>query len=325
MADSPRSQAGPDRHCEPEPSLASWPDWPDYGLVNDLFPTLAGWHAQGLRFALATLVHIDGSSPRPLGAEMAISERGECAGYVSGGCVEAAVAAEALQVLETGQPRLLDYGAGSPAIDIELSCGGRIHVWVEQSWDVSAWLARWHAARVERRLFEDPLRWRGENGAQCLLRRRLPTTRLVAVGGDPVVLALSRMAPALGLELTLLRPSGPGVAPADLGHDRYDPRPLEWAVHELSLDAWTAVYALTHDADTDHLILKAALESEAFCVGALGSRRKAALRLERLAQEGIGLERLACLHSPAGLDIGAQTPQQIALSILGQVIAEQPR
>ena len=120
-----------------EPPRADWPAWPTYGLVDDLLPVLQTWQFQGRRIALATLVHVSGSSPRPVGSEMAINDRGEVAGYVSGGCVEAAVAAEALQVLDTGTPVTLDYGAGSPVLDVQLTCGGRIGIFVRALDDAS--------------------------------------------------------------------------------------------------------------------------------------------------------------------------------------------
>src|SRR5699024_8880659 len=104
----------------------------------------------GHRVALATLVDIVGSSPRPLGSEMAICDSGEVVGYVSGGCVEAAVAAEALAVIETGKPRLLDYGAGSPILDIQLTCGGRIGIFVRALADAAEHAAYLRAARDRR-------------------------------------------------------------------------------------------------------------------------------------------------------------------------------
>ncbi|AAM37737.1 conserved hypothetical protein [Xanthomonas citri pv. citri str. 306] len=93
-------------------------------MLDDLLPTLSAWQRAGQRVAMATLIDVQGSSPRPLGSEMAISADGRVAGYVSGGCVEAAVAHEAMAALRDGQPRWLDYGEGSQVLDIQLSCGG---------------------------------------------------------------------------------------------------------------------------------------------------------------------------------------------------------
>ncbi|MGH8444420.1 MAG: XdhC family protein, partial [Solimonas sp.] len=314
-----------------------WPEWPEYGLVDDLLPTLERWSVARLRCALATLVRIDGSSPRPLGSEMAINERGDCVGYVSGGCVEAAVAAEALAALADGRPRLLDYGAGSPVLDIQLSCGGRIGIFVREIAEPARYVARLREARalrVDLHVLTD-LRSGAMRLADSLpapdtdtfIKTHRPPLRLVAVGGDPVTLALARMAPAMGVETILLRPLGPQQAPGGATLLRYDRRPLTAALADLRLDARCAVYTLTHDAETDHEVLVQALLSPAYCVGALGSRRKAALRREQLRDAGVPEARIAELRSPAGLYLAgtaAHAPQQIALSIVGELLAAVP-
>ncbi|HMN28671.1 MAG TPA: XdhC family protein [Caldilineaceae bacterium] len=100
--------------------------------MREVLPEIERWQAQGKRVALATVVKVYGSAPRPLGAKMAISEAGEMSGSVSGGCVEGAVVEEALAVLQSGQPRLLEYGiADELAISVGLACGGNIQVFVE--------------------------------------------------------------------------------------------------------------------------------------------------------------------------------------------------
>jgi xanthine dehydrogenase accessory factor len=314
----------------------NWPAWPAYALTDDLLPVLERWTADHRRFALATLIDVIGSSPRPVGSEMAIADNGECAGYVSGGCVEAAVANEALAVLADGQPRLLDYGAGSPVLDVQLSCGGRIRILVREIRDGAAYIARLREARRKRHALwclthittgaSTFAEQRPQNIApDTYLHTHLPPLRLVLVGGDPIVLALLRLAPAFGIETVLLRPLGPEQhPPAEAAPLIYERRRLESALPEIALDARCAVYTLSHDADTDHAVLAWALRSPAFCVGALGSRGKARMRLDRLRAEGVSEQHLERLHTPAGLAIRAHTPQEIALSILGEVLAERP-
>lgn len=329
MADSPSLSA----------RLAHWPDWPGYALVNDLLPTLAAWTAAGRRWALATLIEVQGSSPRPVGSEMAVCEDGTVAGYVSGGCVEAAVAQEALAALADGRPRRLHYGAGSPVLDVQLSCGGGIHIYVRGVADTAGYVAECERARTGRRtlsvltrLADGAIRFVHDDDAapglsadgEHFRQRHRPPMRLVIAGHDPVTLALLQLAPAFDVETVLLRPLGPETAPP-LPLLRYERRSLEAALADFAADRYTAVYTLTHDAEADHAVLCRALRSEAYCVGALGSRRKAELRRARLRAEGFDEAQLARLHSPAGLDIGARTPQQIALSILGQLMAERPR
>jgi xanthine/CO dehydrogenase XdhC/CoxF family maturation factor len=101
--------------------------------MRELLSDIERWRAEGKAVALATVVKVYGSAPRPLGAKMAISSAGEMAGSVSGGCVEGAVVHEALEVLQSGTPRLVEYGiADELAISVGLACGGNIEVFVER-------------------------------------------------------------------------------------------------------------------------------------------------------------------------------------------------
>lgn len=100
--------------------------------MRDLISTIDAWRARGDGVALATVVATGGSTPQPLGAKMIVNSRGEFAGSVSGGCVEGAVIAEALRVIKTGKPQLIQYGiADETAWDVGLSCGGMIQVFVD--------------------------------------------------------------------------------------------------------------------------------------------------------------------------------------------------
>lgn len=316
------------------PALAHWPDWPEYGLVDDLRPGLYDWASSGHRFVLATLVEVTGSSPRPVGSEMAIREDGLVLGYVSGGCVEAAVAAEALQVLVTGRPRVLDYGDGSPTLDVRLTCGGRIRILLRepaqaQGLAETLWRARFQRQACAVLTDFDSGAWAlGEvapgpdrkTGPRQFLKTYLPVPRLVVVGGDPVALALSALAAHLGYELRLVRPKGPQAGPTP--GLPYDSRPLESVLEALELDAFTAVVCLSHDLETDLAVLAKALQSPAFHLSSLGSRRKAELKRSSLMAQGFDAEAVARVRTPAGLHLGSVTPQEIALSILAQIVAD---
>lgn len=320
-----------------------WPAWPTYGLTDDLLPVIERWAAGGHRVALATLVSIVGSSPRPLGSEMAICDTGEVAGYVSGGCVEGAVAAEALAVMQEGKPRLLDYGAGSPVLDVQLACGGRIGICVRELADAADYASRLRTARDRRQPLEVCLdletgaqqyaapgaaaegAWQGLGRASLFLKEHLPPIRLVLVGSNPVALALAQLAQPLGYEVTLVRAYGPAEPPPGTSLAHYDRRPLEQAMAETPLDAWTTVYTLTHHAEDDLSVLVRALPSPAFCVGVLGSRGKIHQRLDRLGAAGIDAAARARMQAPAGLAIGARGPQEIALAILAQIVSLQPK
>lgn len=314
-----------------------WPDWPTYGLIDDLRPTLLTWARQEKAAAIATLVTITGSSPRPLGSEMAIAASGEVAGYVSGGCVEGAVAAEARRVMETGEPAMLDYGAGSPVLDVQLTCGGRIGIFVRPILDLPAYAEHLRLARDAREAVDvvidldtgahrfEPTESDTAADGNAFRRSYLPVPRLIVIGSDPVTLALTRMGPQFGLEVGLLRPYGPSSPPRGVPLFHYDTRPLARALADLPIDASTAVYTLTHNMEDDQEILVRALQSSAFSVGVLGSRRKIIERSTLLREAGLGDEELQRLSTPAGLDIGAQNPSEIALSMLAEVVTKRPR
>lgn len=306
----------------------AWPEWPDYALVDDLLPAIRAFAADG-DVALATLVSVEHSSPRPVGSEMAIAADGRVAGYVSGGCVEAAVAVEALAALSDGAPRLLDYGVGSPVLDIQLTCGGRIGIFVRKLFGAHRYVGALSDARRDRRavtVLTDRRdgSWWIESGLRAADDRHYarvfePRLRVVVVGNDPATLALARLAPQMGIEVILLRPHGPTHPPPDTPLAAYDCRSLRTALAGLVIDPWTAFYSLAHDAEIDHEVIVHALRSSAFAIGALGSRQKIAGRLARLQGEGIAEHELGRLRLPAGLAIGAQTPQGIALSVLAEL------
>ncbi len=320
-------------------AVADWPAWPSYGLVDDLLPTLERWAQAGHRVALATLVDIVGSSPRPLGSEMAISDTGEVAGFVSGGCVEGAVATEALAAMADGAPRLLDYGAGSPVLDVQLTCGGRIGIFVRVLTDATGYAGRLREARNRRQPLDVIIdRHSGEqryatppsapepDGASTIFTKtHLPPARLMLVGSDPVTLALCQLGPLFGYEIGLLRPYGPAAPPPSSELIHYDRRPLNSALPDLPLDAWTAVYTLTHDPLDDQAVLAHALRSPAFCVGAVGRRRKIGERLAALREAGLENAAEARLQTPAGVATGAREPREIALSILAELVSYRPR
>lgn len=318
-------------------TATQWPDWPVYGLVDDLRPTLTQWAQRGETAAIATLVSIFGSSPRPLGSEMAIAGSGDVAGYVSGGCVEGAVAAEARQVIETGQPVMLDYGAGSPVLDVQLTCGGRIGIFVRPIAGLMAYAERLQQARKAREALDiiidlDSGQHQFETAATQPARQKgffrktyMPLPRLIVIGSDPITVALCRLAPQFGFEVGLLRPYGPSAPPDNVSTFHYDTRPIVRSLADVAIDANTAVYTLTHNIEDDQEVLLRALRSPAFAVGVLGSRSKIKERGHLLAAAGIGDSEMARLCTPAGIDIGARNPTEIALSILAELISKRPR
>ena len=317
---------------------------------HDAIPeTALGWHRAGQGAALATVVETWGSAPRPVGSQLAVSGEGGMAGSVSGGCVEGAVIAEALDALADGRPRLLEFGVSDEdAFAVGLACGGRIRVLVEPVGAAlpESLLADLVAARAERRAIAylvDIETWarrlagRGDAalGAEIAARMRSdrsgfegavfvnihnPPLRMAIVGAVHIAQPLVQMARLAGFAPTLIDPRPAfGAAERFPGETILDDWP-DAALAAHGLDRRTAVVTLTHDPKLDDPAIVAALNSEAFYLGCLGSTRTHAKRLARLQEAGLGPEQIGRIHAPVGLDIGAKSPAEIAVAILAQVI-----
>jgi len=323
-------------------------DWPAFGLMDDIRPALGAALESKTPAVLATLYDVVGGAPRGTGAQMLFTADG-MTGFLSGGCIEADLALHAEAVLADGAPRRVVYGEGGPA-DIRLPCGSRIDVLLERVAPDDAAAARLIALTDRRRTFlwvtdgvrraclsddgalDLPLHLRAaaaltdQNSCGhvdqpfALYRAYTPPLHLVVIGGDPIALAVVRLATEMGIEITLIRPKGPQAPPFALR--RYRRGTVEEALAELKPDPWTAVAVLTHEPDQEHAALKAALASEAGYVGALGSRRRIPQRIARLQAAGLSIEDTARVHAPIGLAIGGKSPWEIAVSIIAEIVAE---
>jgi xanthine dehydrogenase accessory factor len=152
--------------------------------------------------------------------------------------------------------------------------------------------------------------------------RRLyaPAPRLIVFGADPVALAVATLAVQAGFETMLVRPRGPETPPPIPGASYSRAQPHQ-ALAEPKPDPWTAIVVASHDWDADHDALVEALPSAAAYVGLLGSRRRLPERLAKL-RAAVGEPCLSRLLAPIGLDLGAQAPWEIAIAVIGQIIAE---
>lgn len=316
---------------------------------HDRIPELAlDWHRQGRGAVLATVVETWGSAPRQAGSQLVIDASGAIMGSVSGGCVEGAVILEAQEALQDGRPRLLTFGVSDDtAFAVGLACGGTIRILLEPVGAAlpEPMLAALVAARAgrqalayavnlqtwERRLIAgapDPLaeavaaRMRADRSGmeeEWFLAIHNPPLRLVIVGAVHIAQPLVGMAQACGYDVTLIDPREtfgsaarfPDTAILDAWPDA--------ALASLAPDARTAVVTLTHDAKLDDPAIRIALDSPCFYLGCLGSSRTHAKRLERLAAAGVTQAQIARIHAPVGLDIGAKTPAEIAVSIMAQI------
>jgi xanthine dehydrogenase accessory factor len=314
--------------------IPSLPPWPLFGFADDVRPALGRAVARREPVALATIIGLAGGGPRPVGTQMTFAA-GEVCGFLSGGCLEADLAAHAEAVLETGDPKRLVYGEGSPWPDIRLLCGARIEILLERLTPDEGPLQALLALAATRR----PALWRSDGArrdcqappaegapwAGAYERRYDPVTRLIVVGSDPTALAIASLGAQAGLETTLVRPKGPAAPPPGLAPLTYSRDEPGEALAALGLDPWTAIAVASHDADLDHAALMIALPSPAFYVGALGARRRLEDRLAGLRAGGLDEAGLARLHSPIGLDIGGKAPWEVAIAALAEITAERHR
>lgn len=300
------------------------------------FALLADGTRRGLACALITIVGTDGGAPRAPGSHMAVLADGTYCGYLSGGCIEAAIAGEALEVLRTGKDAVLRFGLGSPFIDVRLPCGGGIdlHVHVNPAPlvidGVLAALSGREAFALElspragtSELVPDAKRHAGSGWENGVFRRRYrPRTRLVMIGQGPEFEATLRLAWGADFELAAFSPdahslrcaAGLGVSATQLIGIADSPA--------LPADPWTAIVFMFHDHDRETALLMRALESAAFYVGALGSRATHAMRCARLRDRGVGEAALARIHGPIGLFGPTRDATSLAVSVLAQIVEE---
>jgi xanthine dehydrogenase accessory factor len=311
-------------------------------IDHDRIPeTALAWHQAGEGAVIATVIETWGSAPRPAGSQMAVSDTGTMMGSVSGGCVEGAVVAEATEVLRTGESKVLTYGVSDDdAFAVGLACGGTIRVLVEPVGKgfpvailedlVAARARRTAVAYVvnienwERNLAprggDLEARFRsdrsGVEGAEFVAIHN-PPLRMVIVGAVHIAQGLAGIAGACGYDVWLIDPRDAFGSQARFPGQRVLNDWPDEAMAQVGVDARTAVVTLTHDAKLDDPAIRAALASECFYLGCLGSKRTHAKRLERMAD--LPADVVARIHAPVGLDIGAMSPAEIAVSIMAQI------
>ncbi len=299
------------------------------------------WHRAGRGAVLATVVETWGSAPRRVGAQLVVSGAGEMEGSVSGGCVEGAVVVEAMEMVGGAEGRMLEFGVSDDeAFAVGLACGGRIKVWVEPVVAMGAdVLAALVAARAERRAVAYevnvetgarrmvsaeawPERFRKDQSGfegEVFVHVHNPPLRMIVVGAVHIAQALVPMARMAGYDPVLVDPRPAFGAEARFPGERIVEEWPDEALDAIGLDARTAVVTLTHDPKLDDPAIERALRSEVFYLGCLGSTRTHAKRVARLQEAGFSEAEIGRIHAPVGLDIGAQGPGEIAVSVMGQV------
>lgn len=344
--------------------------------MKDVAADIGNWVSEGRQIARATVISTWGSSPRAVGANMAVDEEGNIVGSVSGGCVEGAVVELSQKVL-AGQPaQQVHFGVSDDtAWQVGLACGGEIDVFVEPlalnhfEFARQAIAAEQPVASVT--VIDGSADWigrklsvRGNRGEEVLTdwadgehkqmaidlarqgisagrseRKKLagfsepaqdltvfvevvpPPPSLIMVGGVHIAVALTEYAKVLGYRTIVVDPRR--AFGSEQRFPSVDQLLTEWpeqALDQLNINTSTAVAVLTHDPKIDDPALLTVLPSPAYYVGVLGSRRTHAKRIKRLKEAGMSDELLSRLHAPIGLDIGAQTPEEIALAVMAQIV-----
>lgn len=319
--------------------------------MRDLLPALEALERHG-PVGRAVVTRVWGSAPRREGAVLLATADGRMAGSVSGGCVEASVVEAVGAAIASGEPRLLEYAVtDDKAWEVGLTCGGTLEVFVEPGIreDVLA-AARAEETRVVASVIAGPSlgapspelfrtlapeleavragggvsrRIRAEGGATVFLEVFPVRPTLLIVGAVHVAEHLVPMARRLGYRVAVA-----DAREALLTRERFPEADLliagwpDEAFSQLPPTGETAVAVLTHDPRFDDPSVRLALGSDAFYVGAIGSRKTGEARRERLLAAGVAASELERLHAPIGLDLGGREPAEIALAILGEITSQ---
>ena len=319
--------------------------------MRDLLPIVRRWSQEGHRCAIATVVQTWGSSPRQVGACMGIRDDRLVSGSVSGGCVETAVIDEALNALHDGRMRQMKFDSISDeaAWEVGLSCGGSLQVWIDPCpfvTDVEGWEFLYQAvSKDESCLFAyslEPEYREFRSLGQASEQLQYPAItglyqvgdrewfvnvlnsreRLIIVGAVHIAVPLVAFANQLGFETIVIDPRLAFANP-----ERFVSRPTQiiskWpnvALESIDITQNSYAVVLTHDPKIDNPALVPLLRSSARYIGALGSRKTQERRRAELIDLGLSDDAISKIHGPIGLKIGAVTPEEIALSIIAEIV-----
>ena len=349
--------------------------------MRELIPTIQNWLSSGKGIALATVIKVEGSAPRPVGAKMIVSSQGELLGSVSGGCVESSVVEEALQCLRSRKSNLLHFGIDSSSPwSVGLACGGKIEVYIEplfnstlkngfnrsmfekiiellqknqpfilatiisgnlqsskglfseDKWVVDDSFNIWSknfskgemkklVKKGEPRLVE--IQVESSQPSKAFLEPVLPQARMVIIGAVHIAAALVSFAHELGFKTIVIDPRS-----TFLTRERFpqvDELIHTWpqdVLPKLNLIFSDCIAVLSHDEKIDVPALSESLKSPVGYIGVLGSIKTRNERFSALKGEGITDQELERIHAPIGLNISALEPEEIALSIIAEIIAE---
>ena len=305
--------------------------------VDDILTPTSVWLQKKRRIALATVISTWGSSPRPVGGQMAIDENGEIIGSVSGGCIEGAVISEGINSINDGKSRIKDYGiSNNMAWEVGLACGGELKILI-QPLDLEDKIVYSIVDKIKKREIVR-LRINCSTGSRKIdntIDNQIsyydksknefihvidPKPRLFIIGAVHIAQALVSLANIADYEIILIDPRDHFAT-----KDRFPKCKIinEWPDEALSrfhLDKSSHLVTLTHDPKIDDLALICCMKKNFGYIGSLGRKKTHSKRFERLLEKGFNEIQLSKIHAPIGLDIKAKTPAEIAASILAEII-----
>ncbi|MGB0906925.1 MAG: XdhC family protein [Maricaulaceae bacterium] len=283
----------------------------------DLFRFAIDRRTAGERTVLIFITDVNGSSARPVGTVMVVTNGGVYAGYVSNGCVDSDIALHALETLKTGEMKIVRYGEGSPFMDIQLPCGGGLTACLVPDPDVET-LAEFADTLAARQAVRITLDGRFEISDEGELGYTPPLIISAAGRGEDFYFFL-KTARAMGIECRAMSPDAEVlVDAAKLGAKTLH---LEYGQSTtIDGDPWTAFVLLFHDHDHEAPILKEILEIPAFYIGAMGSRRTHAARQGILKEMGVASSQIERVRGPVGLIPSMRDAGRLSVSILAEII-----
>ncbi len=321
----------------------------------DILPRIRQLITENREFAMATVVKTWRSSPRQPGACLVVTREGDMIGSVSGGCVENAVVTKALRVLETGKPELVKFGiANEDAWEVGLSCGGEVWVHISSFYQADLWtsldqsIANNQGIAVITNLSEgshmsyspkdevstDLMKLVAETyakrnntlinheGADYFIHSFPPKNKMLLIGSAHITAELIDLAHTYDFETIVIDPRDTFAHKTDY-ITAPDQLLVNWPQEVLGnydLDNETYAVILSHDPKIDDEALKILLKSNVRYIGALGSKRTHAKRVQRLKNYGFSEAEIERIHAPIGMYIGAMSAKEIALSVISEVV-----
>lgn len=304
--------------------------------MNNIFPIfqfLKDKSEAGLDCALITLTAVTGASTRNPGAHMAVAADSSAVGSFSGGCIETAVIAEAVDCISANAPREVRFGAGSPYLDIRLPCGGGIDLLFSPLPDAKTAERLFHAVS-NRQPFTISLD--SKTGAiscapaqqdQAVLRdgssvnvNHIPAAKIVILGHGAVVENLAGLVESYGLHYEILTPDADIARRVTQQGGIASLLKTPAATDLYQADPWTACVFYFHDHDWEATLMKQAMESPAFYIGAMGSFKTHDVRKALLSDIGVSDTAIGRMKAPIGIIPSTRDPATLALSTLTEII-----